>query len=162
METNNNLQAGAKDTTNAPRLVGEILHKKFENSNEPLAVAYREQSAEAEGWKRNTDLCMDVKTFLRSDSIAEVGKEYKGIIKRDGESHYCFIEMADAKVNKRNPYVFAGKTLNVTSHSDGSYSLNLKKVKIGNGFPLEEYADTIHAEIISGLKGLVEEVEQDE
>jgi len=147
----------SKTQITSPRLAGEILHNYLENSNEPLAVAYREQSAEAEGWKRNTDLCMDVKTFLRSDRIAELGKEYKGFMKRDGESHYCFIEMADAKEHKRNPHVFTGETLNVTRHSDGSYSLNLKKVKISNGFALVEYADTVRAEIISSLKGLVEE-----
>ena len=35
-----------------PRLAGEILHDYLENSNEPLAVAYREHTTESEeqGW----------------------------------------------------------------------------------------------------------------
>jgi hypothetical protein len=52
-----------------PRTVGEILHNYLENSNEPLARAYREHStvAEHEGWHPNTEFSVDLKTILRSE-----------------------------------------------------------------------------------------------
>ena len=65
----------------APRLVGEILHDYLENSNEPLAVAYREHTTESEkqGWNPNTHLGVDLKTLLRSDEcMMKAGKSVSG------------------------------------------------------------------------------------
>ena len=68
-----------------PRPAGEILQNQLETSNEPLAVAYRERNGEAPGWHRNTELCVDLKTLLRSDSRLEAGKSYTGVLRRDVE-----------------------------------------------------------------------------
>ena len=38
---------------------------------------------EKQGWKKNTELCMDVKTFLRSDARMKAGKCYQGVLKRN-------------------------------------------------------------------------------
>ena len=42
--------------------------------------------------KVNTDLCMDVKTILHSDSISKIGKDYQGVLTRDTDEHFTFIE----------------------------------------------------------------------
>ena len=56
------------------------------------------------GWNINTDLCMDLKTFLRTDRTTQLGKDYAGLLTRDGEDHYSFVETMPW-TNKRNPYV---------------------------------------------------------
>ena len=68
-----------------PRLAGEILHDYLENSNEPLACAYRERSTETDGpaWHPNTEQGCDLKTILRSDRKMKTGKEYVGVLRRD-------------------------------------------------------------------------------
>ncbi len=111
----------------------------------------------AEGWNRNTDLCMDVKTYLRSDRIAEVGKDYKGVLTHDAESHYAFVETASTEPRKRNPHVFVGDVLSVTRRKDGTFRPNLREVFITDGFNVDDYADKVAGEIRNGLKGLVEE-----
>ena len=40
----------------------------------------------------NTDLCVDVKTLLRSDRRTRLGKNYTGVLTRDAEEHYTFVE----------------------------------------------------------------------
>ena len=153
---NHNNVAGAENS-NAPCLVGQILHNYFENSDEPMAVAYREQLAKAKGWHKSTDLCVDLKTFLRSNRIAELGKAYKGILAHDDESHYSFVETTSSEPHKRNPHVYEGNVFTVTRRNNGTYRPNLRDVTITDGFDVDEYADNVAREIRNGLKGLVTE-----
>ena len=149
-----------------PRLVGEILHDYLENSNEPLAVAYRERTTESEkqGWHPNTHLSVDLKTLLRSDSKMRAGKNYHGILRRDEEieefrydEHFKFIETERQKDGKRNPHIFDGKYITVTRRDDGSLWLNFKELKTDPGFSLERYALGVYNEICMALAGLVED-----
>lgn len=152
----------------APRIVGEILHDYLENSNEPLAVAYREHTTESEkqGWHTNTDLGCDVKTLLRSDVRMKVGKEYQGVLRLDSDAivdeflcrdpHYTFFESLPWRA-KRNPRLFNGMFISLTQRDDGSLRLNFKPLKIGADFSLEKYALGVYNEICIALAGLIEE-----
>ena len=150
-----------------PRLAGEILHDYLENSNEPLAVAYREHQDETEGWHKNTDLGCDVKTILRSDRKMQVGKEYQGVFRLDSnaiiddflcrDSHYTFVETVPLTAGKRNPHVFNGKYITITRRPDGMLRPNFKPMKMGDDFSLERYALGVYNELCIALGGLVEE-----
>ena len=152
-----------------PRIVGEILHDYLENSNEPLAVAYREHTTESEkqGWHTNTELGCDVKTLLRSNVRMVVGKEYQGIFRLDSEGiadefrchdpHYTFVETVPQKGAKRNPHMFDGRYITVTRRDDGSLRLNFKELKVGADFNLERFALGVYNELCMALYGLVEE-----
>ena len=155
----------------APRIVGEILHDYLENSNEPLAVAYREHTTESEkqGWYPNTDLGCDVKTILRSDVRMVVGKEYPGILRLDSEGivdeflyrdpHYTFVETVPQTAGKRNPHVFDGQYITVTRREDGSLRLNFKELPKSANFDLERFALGVYNELCLALGGLIEEGE---
>jgi len=149
-----------------PRLAGEILHDYLNNSNEPLAVAYREHATEDnhQGWHPNTHLCVDVKTLLRSDRIMKVEKEYQGILRRDVnidefhyDAHFTFVETVPQTAGKRNPHVFDGKYITVTRRDNGSLRLNFKELPKGADFNLERFALGVYNEICMALYGLVEE-----
>ena len=103
----------------------------------------------------NTDLCMDVKTFLRTDRITQLGKDYAGVLKRDGQDHYAFTETMSWSM-KRNPYVFRGKYISITRRDDGTLSPNFRPVSMESGFSVDAYAIGVCNEIRNALTGLVE------
>ena len=101
----------------------------------------------------NTDLCVDVKTRLRHDRIAVIGKNYHGVLKRDEECHYTFTETANA--DKRNPRVFEGKCITVTRRDDGTLRPNFRPVTMGADFNAATYATDVANEILWALTGLL-------
>ena len=113
------------------------------------------KTANPKGWNINTDLCVDLKTFLRTDRITQLGKDYAGLLTRDGEDHYSFVETMPW-TNKRNPYVFRGKYITITRKDDGTLSPHFRPIRMGKGFSLERYAFEVYREIRKGLDGLVE------
>ena len=172
MDKKKNYEAGGAKKY-GPRLAGEILHSYLENSNEPLARAYREHTSEVEaeeqGWHANTELGCDVKTLLRSDKRMLVNKEYPGILRLDSEAdidefrccdpHMTFIEVVPPTAGKRNPHVFFGEFITITRRSDGTLRLNFRPVKMDRNFSVERYALGVCNELMWALEGLVEEGE---
>lgn len=102
----------------------------------------------------NTDLCVDVKTKLRNDPIAEVGKSYQGVLTHDKVDHYTFVETLST-TGKRNPHVFIGKYITVTRRDDGSLRLNFRPVTMGADFNIYRYATGVFSELIRALRGLI-------
>ena len=108
-----------------------------------------------QGWNRNTDLCVDVKTFLRNDRIAKMGKDYQGVLTRDQAYHYTFVEALPA-TRKRNPQVFDGKFITITRRDDGSLRPNFKNLEIGRDFSIDSFAIGVCNELRAALTGLIE------
>ena len=107
--------AGSRKS-NKPRLVGSIVVDMLQ------------------GWNRNTDLAMNLKTILRSDRSMVTSKGYQGVLRLDSDAvvdeflcrdaHYTFVETLPQTAGKRNPHVFDGKYITVTRRDDGSSRLN--------------------------------------
>ena len=101
----------------------------------------------------NTDLCVDLKTRLRHDRIAVIGRNYPGVLKRDEECHYTFTETANT--DKRNPRVFEGKCITVTRRDDGTLRPNFRPVTMGADFNAATYATDVANEILWALTSLL-------
>lgn len=146
MEAKNNFSK----KTNGPRLIGDVINEAMQ------------------GWNRSTELCVDLKTCLRSDRSMTTGKEYHGVLRRDSDAeieeyrchdpHFTFVETV-SWLSKRNPRVYIGKYITVTRCDDGSLRLNFRPLKTGEHFNLERYALAVYNEICMALYGLVEEGE---
>ena len=128
-----------------PRLVGSIISEMLQ------------------GWNNNTHLAVDLKTQLRSDRIAKVGKSYTGVLRRDTEyeefrcdDRFVFTETVPPTAGKRNPHLFNGQYISVTRRDDGSIRLNFKELKMGADFTLERYALGVYNELCLALGGLIE------
>ena len=150
------MKAGSKKQQE-PRLVGSIIGEMLQ------------------GWNRSTELCVDLKTILHSDSVMTTGKEYRGILRRDSDAeieefrchdpHYTFVETdphytfveTQPWLSKRNPRVFAGKYITITRRDDGTLRPNFKPMKVGADFNLERFALGVYNELCMALYGLVEE-----
>lgn len=102
----------------------------------------------------NTDLCVDIKTYLRYDRIAKCGKSYHGTLTRDSEDLFSFRETVAAAA-KRNQRVFYGKRITVTQREDGSLRLNFRPVTMGPGFDIAAYATEVANELLWALTSLV-------
>lgn len=141
------MKAGSKKQQE-PRLVGSIIGEMLQ------------------GWNRSTELCVDLKTILHSDSVMTTGKEYRGILRRDSDAeieefrchdpHYTFVE-TQPWLSKRNPRVFAGKYITITRRDDGTLRPNFKPMRVGKDFNLERFALGVYNELCMALYGLVEE-----
>lgn len=178
---NPNFQAGSTRFSNGPRPVCDIITELFA-SNSLFVKAFRQSTASHEdaaaegqaddarsrttvsvvkGWFRNTDLCVDVKTFLRHDRIAKIGKNYTGVLCHDKDDHYAFVEtgLTAANANIRNPHIFEGKYINVTRRMrDGHVRFNFKDVDFGGRFNPLSFAIAVMKEILKAFKCLGEEV----
>ena len=140
-------KAGSK-RMKEPRLVGSIVEEMLQ------------------GWHRNTDLAVDLKTILRSDRSMKTGKEYQGVLKRDSEAdidefryrdaHYTFIETVPQTTEKRNPHVFRGRYITVTRRDDGSLRPNFRPMKVDRDFSVYRYALGVFNELMWALEDLVE------
>ena len=109
------------------------------------------------GWNVNTDLCVDLKTFLRSDNRTKRGKTYHGLLRRDTEDHYTFLETAPSTAEKRNPRLFDGKYITITRKDDGTLRPNFKPMKMEAGFSVDSYAFGVANELMWALEGLIGE-----
>ena len=141
---NSNFQAGSKKT-DEPRLIGDILAEMF--------------SSAGSGWFRNTDLCVDIKTFLCRDRIAKIGKNYAGVLCRDTDDHYSFVETATPVANAiiRNPHVFEGKYINVTRRlKDGHIRFNFKELQPVYLLNSDMFAEGVRNEIRMAVKCCVD------
>ncbi len=183
---NPNFQAGSTRFSNGPRPVCDIITELFA-SNSLFVKAFRQsadshedaaaggQAADEDyaaveretdffagsGWFRNTELCVDIKTFLCRDRIAKIGKDYAGVLCRDTDDHYSFVETATPVANAiiRNPHVFEGKYINVTRRMrDGHIRFNFKEVDFGGRFNPLSFAVEVMREILKAFKCLGEEV----
>ena len=125
---NNNVTRVGSEVQYGPRTAGEILHT-------------------------NTELCVDLKTILRSDRKAKNNKDYPGVLRRDGREHFTFIETQPTTA-KRNPQLFKGKYITITRWADGSLHPNFRPMPADTN--VEHYAFCVYRELLGALKGLVE------
>ena len=100
--------------SNKPRLVGDIVTEMLQ------------------GWHRNTELSVDLKTILRTDERLQAGKDYLGILRRD-------VECEDYYYDEHITFI------------------NFKPLKIDEDFCLEQYAIGVSNELLWALEGLIEE-----
>ena len=117
------------------------------------------------GWNRNTDLAVDLKTILHSDTSMKTGKEYQGVLRRDQDAeiedfrcrdaHYTFVETLPW-TTKRNPHVFRGRYISITRRDDGTLRPNFKPMKVGKDFSVYRYALGVFNELMWALEDLVE------
>lgn len=153
--TNKKRTRAGSEAQYGPRTVGEILHDFFENSNEPLAVAFRKWKARNKDAKTkegdeparlfvdlfpDTFLDVDLKLLTRKPGRMPVGDCLSGVLARDGEEHFCFIENASEKkvVAVRNPHLFRGKCVNVIKKDDTLY-LTFNRPQFSEEFTFQDF-----------------------
>lgn len=149
-----------------PRLAGEILHDYLENSNEPLARAYREHVANEkedvtsqlfETIFPSTELDVDLKLFTLRPGRLNENEFLPGMLTRDGENHYSFVQNATKKkvALVRNPHLFRGRCVNVVRKADGTRYTTFNRPDYSESFTFKHFCLQAAEELlmIAGLVG---------
>lgn len=98
----------------------------------------------------NTELDVDLKLVTQEQGPMELGEYLDGMITRDGEDHFTFVENAteQRKAERRNPSIFSGQWINVKRRADGTVYPTFKRTKgIGAG-KLGDYAVNTTCELL--------------
>lgn len=98
----------------------------------------------------NTELDVDLKLNTQKQGRMELGEYLDGMITRDGEDHFTFVENAteQRKAERRNPTIYMGQWINVKRRADGTVYPTFKRTKrIGAG-ELGDYAVSTTCELL--------------
>lgn len=98
----------------------------------------------------NTELDVDLKLVTQKQGRMELGEYLDGMITRDGEDHFTFVENAaeQRKAERRNPSTYEGQWINVKRRADGTVYPTFKRTKhIGAG-KLGDYAVNTTCELL--------------
>lgn len=138
------------ERTQEPRLINDIINDLF-NGQTPFARARRHRSGRAwTGLYPNTELDVDLKLVTQKQGRMELGEYLDGMITRDGEDHFTFVENAteQRKATRRNPSIYMGQWINVKRRADGTVYPTFKRTKgIGAG-KLGDYAVNTTCELL--------------
>lgn len=136
--------------TQEPRLMNDIINDLF-NGQTPFARARRHRSGRTwTGLYPNTELGVDLKLVTQEQGRMELGEYLDGMITRDGEDHFTFVENAteQRKATRRNPSIYMGQWINVKRRADGTVYPTFKRTKgIGAG-KLGDYAVNTTCELL--------------
>lgn len=165
-----NTMAGLRDL-NKPRQIGDIINEML-LSNEPLANAFcnwlaeREKTRAAEEQSKvnrlfvdiypNTEPCIDLKLLTQQPGRMDVGAILRGILTRDGEEHYTFLEGDQQKASsQRNPHVYRGRFVNVNQSGDGTLYPTFNRPRYTKEFSFQDLCREAAAELlmVAGLVG---------
>lgn len=98
----------------------------------------------------NTELDVDLKLVTQEQGRMELGEYLDGMITRDGEDHFTFVEndTEQRKAERRNPSIYMGQWINVKRRADGTVYPTFKQTKgIGAG-KLGDYAVSTTCELL--------------
>lgn len=109
----------------------------------------------ARGLHPNTELCIDLKTLTRQPGRMDEGIVIPGLLTRDSEDHYTFIQTLLPSAGKRNPRVFDGRCITVTIKDDGTPRLNFKPLKETESLDVDTFANAVADELRRSLSNLL-------
>lgn len=152
-----------------PRLAGAVLHDYLENSDDALAVAYREHTTDADeeddrlfhGYYPDTHLDIDLKLIARKPGRMHVGEYINCLLTRDGEDHFEAVETASEKkqtAEQRNPIVYLGTCINLHRKADGTIYPTFNRPRYTADFTFADFCREAAEELLV-VAGLVEEGE---
>lgn len=158
-----------------PRLAGALLHNYLENSDDDLAIAYREHAADAASaadedaeeeedsrlfsdFFPDTHLGVDLKVISRTPGRMHVGEYINCMLTRDSEDHFTAMETASEMkqaAERRNPIVYQGRCINVHRKADGTIYPTFNRPEFNTRYTFQDFCRQAAEELrlVSGLGG---------
>lgn len=130
-----------QQTEQKPQLLCDVINEIL-RSRAPFARARRHRTActpsdnprTKRAWTGlypNTELATDLKLVTKKQGRMAQGEYHAGMITRDGEDHYTFVENAteERKTTRRNPTIYSGQQINIKRRGDGTLCPTFKRTK---------------------------------
>lgn len=131
--------AAQNKNVHEPKLIGEAINDMLQ-SDSPFAVGYRQRGATV---YPNTEPCVDLKLLTRQPGRIAIGDYRGGIITRDADDHFSFVENAVEKkretVQQRNPHVYEGRYINVNRKPDGTLYPTFNRPQFTTDFTFKHF-----------------------
>ena len=104
--------------------------------------------------KKNTILCVDLKTILQEDTLLRQGQTYRGVLTRNAEHHYLFEEEAhtSGRTHRLNPKLYVGHYVTLVRRQDGRYQLHCRAFEADTLGKRNELASKIFTELVEALQ----------
>ena len=130
-----------KDFSNKRRPSGSMIREP-RVANKVLEKYLKSNQSRFRGFYPNTEPCVDLKMMTCKPGRMEVGDLLGGVITRDGEEHYTFLE--NAKVmrrlsNPRNPLAYHGTTINIHRKADGTKYPTFNRPDLPDNYSLANF-----------------------
>lgn len=118
-----------KQCHNNPQHILDVI-RDIINSDAPLAEPLRHHLA-ASGIYPNTEPCVDLKLLTREPGRIAVGHYKRGMLTRDSEDHFIFIENESKTVKfQRGTRIYSGECINLNIASDGMLRVTFNRPSI--------------------------------
>lgn len=102
--------------------------------------------------KKNTNLCVDLKTIMQKDVLLVKGQSYNGILTRDADDHFSFEETIRKGPPPRNPKLFDGNYISLVRMQNGKYQCHLKTFDPSLSLDAYELAFNVYTEMMHAFK----------
>ena len=104
--------------------------------------------------KKNTNLCVDLKTKMQEVTLLEVGKCYRGCITRDDQEHYTFEEEVYRSIgrsDRRNPKLFDGRYVSLVHMQNGKYQVHMRTIDASATLDRKQLAFSVYSELLEAF-----------
>lgn len=155
------IEAGSRKQASEPRRLSEVLNEYFVG-NSSLARAYRDRLFE--DIFPHTEPCCELKLLTRQPGRLNEGTMLDGIIARDGDERYVFVEKAHEKkvtTVRRNPVIYSGGCINVHRLADGTKRLEFNRPRFYSDFTFRDFCVAAAQELLTIARLLGEEDSQE-
>lgn len=99
-----------------------------------------------------TELAVDLKLYTRESGRMEKGVMIDGVLTRDGEDHFTFIQNALERKStqevKRNPKVYKGISINVHRSDDGQLYPTFNRPRFDKLFTFSDFCHQAALELL--------------
>ena len=104
-----------------PRRIGDLIIDAVQGDM-PFDSVYSVSRMQQFTYCRTTEPCIDLKLFTRHNGRLKQGDRLKGVLTRDGDDHYLFVESLPERKKaavRRGEHIYRGHYINVTRRVDG-------------------------------------------
>ena len=102
--------------------------------------------------KKNTNLCIDLKTIMQEDALLKPGKSYRGVLSRTSEDHYLFEEAAPMTRHiHRNPKLFNGRYVSLVHMQNGKYQVHMRTIDASTTLDGKDLAFQVYSELLDAF-----------
>lgn len=101
--------------------------------------------------KKNTNLCVDLKTVMQNDTLLVEGQCYTGVLTRDSKDHFLFEEAVRKGRAPRNPKLFDGKFISMVRMQNGRYQCHLKTFNPSKDLDRKKLAFKVYSELLNAF-----------